>query len=187
MNDDSDTFTFQIDGNTLTLNKLDKQMDEQFELMYRYYFFKQKFDIDLFKKSAVKFFDESSEVKLHDRFFNNFTILWQILIQNGSFFSAEQVWQLAVQIAIQWETLNQSKYIVHKGAAYYFWAVTCILKEDLEKGFLLMHQALEEDKKNRSNELTYAPAHVFVRLDYRQQDQYFRNKILEVTELKTFP
>lgn len=182
MNDYSDTFTFQIDGNTLTLNKLDKQMDEQFELMYRYYLFKQKFDIDLFKKSAVKFFDESSEVKLHDRFFNNFTILWQILMQNGSFFSAEQVWQLAVHIAIQWETLNQSKYIVHKGAAYYFWAVTCILKEDLEKGFLLMHQALEEDKKNRSNELTYAPAHVFVRLDYRQQDQYFRNKILEVTE-----
>ncbi|MGH9953608.1 MAG: hypothetical protein ACRD5J_18470, partial [Nitrososphaeraceae archaeon] len=124
MNDDSDTFTFQIDGNTLTLNKLDKQMDEQFELMYRYYFFKQKFDIDLFKKSAVKFFDESSEVKLHDRFFNNFTILWQILIQNDSFFSAEQVWQLAVQIATQWETLNQSKYRVHKGAAYYFWAVT---------------------------------------------------------------
>lgn len=63
MNDDSDTFTFQIDGNTLTLNKLDKQMDEQFELMYRYYFFKQKFDIDLFKKSAVKFFDESSDRK----------------------------------------------------------------------------------------------------------------------------
>lgn len=182
MNDNSNTFTFQIDGNTLTLNKLNKQMDKQFELMYRYYFFKQKFDIDLFKKSAVKFFDESSEVKLHDRFFNNFTILWQILIQNGSFFPAEQIWQLAVQIATEWETLNQSKYRIHKGAAYYFWAGTCILKEDLEKGFLLMHQALEEDKKNRPNELTYAPAHAFVRLDYRQQEQYFRNKILEVTE-----
>jgi lipopolysaccharide biosynthesis regulator YciM len=66
------------------------------------------------------------------------------------FFSAEQVWQLAVQIATQWETLNQSKYRIHKGAAYYFWAVTCILKEDLEKGFLLMHQALEEDMEIKS-------------------------------------
>lgn len=182
MNDNSNTFKFQIDGNTLTLNKLNKQMDKQFELMYRYYFFKQKFDINLFKKSAVKFFDESSEMKLHDKFFNNFTILWQILIQNGSFFSAEQIWQLAVQIATEWETLNQSRYRIHKGAAYYFWAVTCIMKEDLEKGFLLMHQALEEDKKNRPNELTYAPVHAFVRLDYNQQKQYFRNKILEVTE-----
>jgi hypothetical protein len=90
--------------------------------------------------------------------------------------------QLVVQIATQWETLNQSKYRIHKGAVYYFWAVICILKEDLEKGFLLMHQALEEDKKNRLNELTYAPAHAFVRLDYRQQEHYFRNKIVEVTE-----
>lgn len=32
-----DKFTFQIDGNTLTLNKLDKQMDEQFEFVYRAY------------------------------------------------------------------------------------------------------------------------------------------------------
>ena len=157
-------------------------MDEQFELMYRYYFFKQKFDFDLFKKSAMNFFDESSEVKLHDSFFNNFTILWEILIQNGSFFSAEQIWQLAVQIATYWETLNQSKYKIHKGAAYYFWAITCILKEDLEKGFLLMYQALYEDKKNRPNDLTYTPAYAFVRLDYSRQEQYFRNKILEVTE-----
>jgi hypothetical protein len=44
-----------------------------------------------------------------------------------------------------------------------------------------MHQALVEDKHNRSNELTYAPSHAFVRLDYTQ-DQYFKNKILEVTE-----
>jgi hypothetical protein len=182
MNNNLDTFTFHFDGNTLTLNKLNKQMDEQFELLYRYYFFRQEFDIDLFKKSAVKFFDEASEVKLHDRFFNNFTILWQLLIQSGSFFSAEQVWQLAVQIAKQWETMNKSKYSIHKGDAYYFWAVTCILKEDLEKGFLLMHQALEEDRRNRPDELTYSPAYTFVRLDYKQQEQYFRNKILEVTE-----
>ena len=130
----------------------------------------------------MNFFDESSEVKLHDNFFNNFTILWEILIQNGSFFSAEQIWQLAVQIATYLETLNQSKYKIHKGAAYYFWAITCILKEDLEKGFLLMYQALDEDKRNRPNDLTYTPAYAFVRLDYSRQEQYFRNKILEVTE-----
>ena len=109
-------------------------MDEQFELMYRYYFQKQDFEIDLFKKSALKFFEESSEVKLHDRFFNNFTILWETLIQNDSFFSAEQIWQLAVQISLQWEKLNQYKSRVHKGAAYYFWAITCILKEESRKG-----------------------------------------------------
>jgi hypothetical protein len=157
-------------------------MDEQFESIYRYYCNNQKFDINLFKGSAMKFFDEYSEMKLHDRFFNNFTILWQILIKSGSFFFAEQIWQLAVQIAKEWETLNQSKNRIHKGAAYYFWAVTCILKEDLEKGFLLMHEALEEDKQNRPTELTDTPAYAFVKLDYKQQKQHFGNKIGEIAK-----
>ena len=150
--------------------------------MYKYYCNNQEFNINLFKESATEFFDKNPEVKLHDRFFNNFTILWQILIKNGSFFFAEQIWQLAVQIAKQWERLNQSKNRVHKGAAYYFWAITCILKEDLEKGFLLMHQALEEDRYGSSREPADNPAYAFVKLDYKQQEQYFRNKVLEIAK-----
>jgi hypothetical protein len=72
-----------------------------------------------------------------------------------------------------------------QGAGYYFWAITCILKEDLEKGFLLMHQALEEDRKNvnssyiqRRTTLAYS----FVILDYKQQNQLFRKKVLEMAE-----
>jgi hypothetical protein len=103
-------------------------------------------------------------------------------MKRGSFFVAEQIWQFAVQIAKEWDTLNQSKNRIHKGAAYYFWAVTCILKEDLEKGFLLMHQALEEDKQNRPTELTDTPAYAFVTLDYKQQHQYFGNKVREIAK-----
>jgi transcription antitermination factor NusG len=105
-----------------------------------------------------------------------------MLIRNDSFFFAEQIWERVVQIAKNWEALNPSRGKIHKGAAYYFWAVTCILKEDLEKGFLLMHQALEEDRHNRSNELTNTPAYAFVKLDYKQQHQYFIRKVHEITE-----
>jgi transcription antitermination factor NusG len=105
-----------------------------------------------------------------------------MLIRNGSFFFAEQIWERAVQTAKDWEALNPSRSTIHKGAAYYFWAVTCILKEDLEKGFLLMHEALEEDRRNRSNELTITPAYAFVKLDYKQQHQYFIRKVNEITE-----
>jgi hypothetical protein len=150
--------------------------------LYKYYCNNQEFNINLFKESASEFFDKNPEIKLHDRFFNNFTILWQILIKNGSFFFAEQIWQLAVQIAKQWERLNRSKNRVHKGAAYYFWAITCILKEDLEKGFLLMHQALAEDRYSSSREPADTPAYAFVKLDYKQQEQYFRNKVLEIAK-----
>ena len=181
-NNDKDKFTFQIGNEILELNNLSQQMNEQFESLYRYYYSNKLFDINLFKKSASSFFDGLLDMKLHDRFFNNFTILWQMLVRNGSFFFAEQIWQLTVQIAKDWEELNQSKSKIHKGAAYYFWAVTCILKEDLEKGFLVMHQALEEDRLNRPNQFKDTPAYAFVKLDYNRQEQYFRNKVLEVAE-----
>lgn len=179
-NNDEDRFTFRIGNETFELNSLSHQMNEQFESVYRYYYSYKPFDINLFKKSALSFFDTTKDIKLHDRYFVNFTILWQMLVRNGSFFFAEQIWQLAVQIARDWEALNQSKNKIHKGAAYYFWSVTCILKEDLEKGFLLMHQALEEDRRNRSNELTGTPAYAFVKLYYQQQHQYFIRKVLEI-------
>jgi len=181
-NNYNNKFTFQIGNEILELNTLNQKMDKQFESVYRSYYGNKPFDINLFKKSASSFFDESLDKKVHDRFFENFTILWQRLMKNDSLFFAEQIWQLAAQIAKDWEVRNQSANKIHKGAAYYFWAVSCILKEDLEKGFLLMHQALEEDKRNRSNELTSTPAYAFVKLDYKQQHQYFIRKVHEIAE-----
>jgi hypothetical protein len=179
---DADEFTFHINNEVLNLKSLTEQMNEQFKSLYRYYYNNESFDVDLFRKSASIFFDAHLDLKSHDRFFNNFTILWQMLIRNGSFFFAEQIWERAVQTAKDWEALNPSRSTIHKGAAYYFWAVTCILKEDLEKGFLLMHEALEEDRRNRSNELTITSAYAFVKLDYKQQHQYFIRKVNEITE-----
>jgi hypothetical protein len=182
----------QIGTSTLELDSLNEEMNNGFHSLYQHYFSNHKFDITLFKKSSMHFFDENLESKVHDKFFNNFTILWQVLISNGSFFYAEQIWQLAVNIAREWEVFNQSKNRkIHKGAAYYFWGTTCIIKEDLEKGFLLMHQALEEDRQNRYDELTDTPAYAFVRLDYKQQKQFFGNKVQEIANfleerLKTY-
>ena len=46
-----------------------------------------------------------------------------------------------------------------------------------------MHQALEEDKKNIDlNQLKDTPAYSFVTLNYEQQHQYFRNKVLEIAQ-----
>jgi hypothetical protein len=45
-----------------------------------------------------------------------------------------------------------------------------------------MHQALEEDKQNRPTELTDTSAYAFVKLDYKQQKQYFGNK--DISKLK---
>lgn len=102
-------------------------MNEQFQKLYTYYFF---------------------NTGVYDKYFSNFTSLWNLLLYQGSFFYAEQLWQISIETAKKWDKRQNQNKKIHKGTPFYFWGVTCILKEDLEKGFLLMHQALEEDKKN---------------------------------------
>jgi hypothetical protein len=133
-----------------------------------------------FIDKSLAFFTQNSNIDDHDKYFENFTPLWNLLLGQGSFLFAEQLWQIAVASAKRWDSQHETTK-VHKGAAYYFWGVTCILKEDLEKGFLLMHQALEEDKTNINIcKLQNTPAYSFVTLNYAEQNQYFRNKVLEV-------
>jgi lipopolysaccharide biosynthesis regulator YciM len=109
--------------------------------------------------------------------------LWQFLLQQGSYFYAEQLWEIAVSVSKKWEEQQNQNRKIHKGAGYYFWAATCILKEDLEKGFLLMHEALEEDRKNVNRiNIQSTPAYSFVILDYEQQNQFFRKKVLEMAK-----
>jgi hypothetical protein len=169
----SNNFTFNIEEWQFSIENLGASMNEQFQKLYNYYFSGKGFE-------RSKFDYESHD---QDRYFNNFIPLWQFLLQQGSFFYAEQVWEIAVGTSKKWEEQNQNRKI-HKGAGYYFWAVTCILKEDLEKGFLLMHQALEEDRwnVNPTDIQRNTPAYSFVILDYEQQNQYFRKKLLEMAE-----
>jgi len=166
-----------------TLGDLGQTMNEQFQKLYNYYFFNTGFERNKFESESLTFFDNNNSIEGYDKYFNNFTPLWNLLLHQGSFFYAEQLWQISIETAKKWDKRQNQNKEIHKGAPFYFWGVTCILKEDLEKGFLLMHQALEEDKKNIDlNQLKDTPAYSFVTLNYEQQHQYFRNKVLEIAQ-----
>ena len=93
------------------------------------------------------FFDNTIDKHFeHDSFFNKQTGHWLQFIYNFRYDAAEELWDSLLQFAYKWESINVGKRI-HKGTPYYFWGVTCILNNDIDKGFLLMHQGLEEDKK----------------------------------------
>ncbi len=170
-----------VDGQEITLNDLGQSMNTEFENLCRHYFVKDIFNKNRFETQCSNFFDKNdTNYGAHDAFFENFTIAWRKQLIVGRTIRAEQLWQMAVEVAKNWEYKNQSKRI-HKGAAYYFWGVTCILKEDFEKGFLLMHQSLDEDKKNPRIDFHTTSAYAFVTLDFQKQDQLFRNKVLEIT------
>jgi hypothetical protein len=64
---------------------------------------------------------------------------------------------------------NNNNNKLHNGSAYYFWVITCILKDDLQKGFLLRHRALEEDTLYLSN-IRDTPSYAFVTLNCEQDD-----------------
>jgi hypothetical protein len=178
----ANNFTLNIGEWQFFIEDLGILMNEQFQKLYNYYFSGKGFERSRFESESLNFFNHNNSINDLDRYFNNFTPLWQFLLEQGSFFNAEQLWEIAVSISKKWEEENQNRKI-HKGAGYYFWAVTCILKEDLEKGFLLMHQALEEDRKNvNPTNIQSTPAYSFVILDYEQQNQFFRKKVLEMAK-----
>jgi hypothetical protein len=156
-------------------------LNEQFRSLYNYYFTNGQFDRNIFEIQSLAYYDNFKKKNDHDKYFNNLTPLWINLIQHGLFIDAEQIWEIAIVTAKKWEQRNL-KDKIHKGAGYYFWGITCILKEDLEKGFLLMHQAVEEDSRDPNPNLKGTPAYSFVSLDYNQQNQLFRNKVLELAK-----
>ena len=156
-------------------------MNQQFQNLYNYYFSGTGFERDKFESESLRYFDNNKKITDHDSYFNYLTPLWEVLLKQGILLYAEQVWEIAVDVSKRWEQQNPVQKI-HKGAGYYFWAVTCIYKEDLEKGFLLMHEALEEDKRNLYQNNSNTPAHAFVILNSEEQNQFFRHKVPEIAK-----
>ena len=57
-------------------------------------------DLDQFRNESMNFFDQNyNNFIAHDKFFNNFTIIWELFLQQGYFFYAEQLWQITIEIA----------------------------------------------------------------------------------------
>ncbi len=55
------------------------------------------------------------------------------------------MWEWALGIAHSWEATNPGRRL-HKGTGYYFAGVRDIALGNLDRGFLYMHQAAEEDR-----------------------------------------
>lgn len=175
-------FMFKIGEKIFQIEDLGESVNSQFLRLHESHFSGRGFDLTKFRNEALDFFDHSDgNYHAHDGFFNNFTIIWQSFLNQRLFKNAEYLWDFALNIAYDWENKNQNKRI-HKGTPYYFWGVTCILNGDLEKGFLLMHQALEEDKRAHQTNTPKTPAYSFVTLDYENQNQFFRPKVIEIAK-----
>ena len=132
------------------------------------------------EKEAQSYFVPGQAPAEHAVFFNRFTTIWMDLISRRRYFEAIQLWEVAIGFAYRWEQKNKP-HLIHKGTPYYFMGVTAILNNELETGFLLMHQAFEEDKRLSGAPRPPSPACAFVTLDYEKQEQFFRQKVEELS------
>lgn len=143
-------------------------MKQQFELLNKHVLTGSPFDMRAFRVTALAHLNDNPSD--NDAFFNEFTPAWNMLIGGGRHIHAEQLWISAEQIAEAWEKQNPGQRI-HKGTAFYFWAITCLLAEKFSKAFLLMHKALDEDNKTYGQTAMTA-ARAFVRLDNNYEAQF---------------
>ncbi|MBZ5529572.1 MAG: hypothetical protein LAN71_16955 [Acidobacteriia bacterium] len=160
-------------------------LDQVFHNLNECYFLgKQKLLFDIFheeiRKAANAYFCPGQSHADHDAFFGRFTTIWLDLVRKRRYFEAIRVWNIALQLAFEWER-NNGPHVIHKGTPYYFLGVTALLNNELENGFLLMHQALEEDKRALSSQTPPTPAYFFATLDYAKQGQFFRPKVEEIS------
>lgn len=128
---------------------------------------------------ADEYFTLHRTVPDHDQFFGFFTPMWANLFTRHHFFESIKLWNLAIGLSLDWEARNRPAKI-HKGTPYYFLGVTAILNNELENGFLAMHQALKEDEKHSGGRRPEGPAYWFATLDSSRKEQFFGGKVEEV-------
>ena len=169
---------FIIGGRVIELNQLGDQIDRAFIALHAAYFGGGALDWQEFENASIQFFDLNPKSSTsHDAYFNNFTIIWKSFLAPRNYDEAEQIWRLALSPVLKWEASNQGRR-AHKGTAYYLWGMTSLERGDLDRGYTLMHQAVEEDVLTQQQQIPDSPAFALASLNYAKADQAYRQWVL---------
>jgi len=126
--------------------------------------------------ASYKFFEEiknlphNSEIDAGfyaDCYFENFTSIW---IASGQ--RNKMLFYVVFNMVRSWEKRNNR--LLHKGTLFYFWAATDIIHGDYDEGIILMHKALEEDRrKDQQKRTPDTPAYYFISMN-NEKDSYLK-------------
>jgi hypothetical protein len=102
---------------------------------------------------------------LLDYLFNHFGGTWKQMLNNGLYVHGGKLWIGVCGLVWDWESRHNER--LHKGTPYHFLAQTLLHIGDIDTGFTLVFNAIEEDKRTHSevgNPEGYksAPAYMFV-------------------------
>ncbi len=185
--------TVQVGNVEITTQELGQPMDGAFNRLYAGFLGEKGFQSvdDEFSAAAFQYFDSYinsvHSPAAHDHYFMSFSPLWNGLLSSGRLDLAEKVWEMAFDPVQRWEQAHPGE-LIDKGYLYYFWGATALLGGNLDRGYLLMHQSFEEDRRTSPpGPPPGTPSHALVTLDYEKQNQAFRFWVVEQSRfLETF-
>lgn len=171
-------FQFVLGGRTISLNSLHPDLDKRFIELHAAYLGATPFNWADLQRDAKAFLAASPDRDgSHNHYFDNFTPIWNGLLAAGRFDDAEALWQAALDPVLQFEHDNPPRQ-AHKGTAYYFWGMTAIHRGDLDRGYALTHQAVEEDVLTTKTPYPSTPAYALATLNFAIHNQAFRSWVL---------
>ncbi len=167
-----------LSGRTYQISSLSPPLDLLFTQLHAAYLGPTPFNWEEFRQTAAQFLANTpSRSGLHDAYFGNFTLVWNQLLTGRNFDEAETLWEMALAPALDVEKQHPG-HEIHKGTPYYFWGMTAILRGDIDKGYALMHQAVEEDVATTHTLIPDTPAYALATLNWVKQDQAFRQWVV---------
>jgi hypothetical protein len=164
-------------GVQVTLEDVGAPMNAQFAALYNRHFNGTPLDEAAFRAATYAYLDaEHAAGRNPDPYFNNVGPLG--LPAPGTPVWWTGIWEWVLAIVHDWEALPPGGR-VHKGTAYYFAGMRDIALGDLERGFLYMHAAAEEDRMSTGLANPPRPAIWFVTLDPRDPGQAYHGKVVQ--------
>jgi hypothetical protein len=168
-----------LGGREIVIGALGQPIDRAFDRLHEAYLGNTSLAWDEFTSAALEYFDHNpNPPAAHDAFFNNFTIVWRFLADSGRLDEAEHIWERALEPAYEWEKTHPGQHL-HKGTPYYFWAMTALSRGDIDRGYLLAHQSVEEDVRSSGQAKPDTPGFALVTLNYGKVDQAFRQWVID--------
>src|SRR2546426_9323385 len=167
-----------VSGRPFALIDLGAPMNQEFQTIYNEILVTRQPTCPRHEAAVSQYFDTHSSVRDHDYYFSNFSIAWQITL-SSNYSAAVDLWHRTIEAALKWEVGHKPRK-VHKGTPLYFLGVTHVLALNLERGFLAMHRALDEDSRTRNSFTPNTPAYAFVTINSRKSGQFFRLWVREL-------
>lgn len=166
-----------VDKNNPIPPELEKQIQDYGNFLFNP---GQTWNSNNLEKEVFKYLDKYGHGQygdsgtLTDKLSSRFAQIWAVYYRLGRFLEADKFWDLPLNLYTKWGKTNNK--IVARGTPYYFRGMSAVAYGNIDRGFLFLHQAVEDDfnegfrpyKKGKGN---HSPAWLFVTFDYSDPRQ----------------